>query len=217
MTVLCVVGLLLGGCDGEDNDQKPRAEVATSDRTEQTAPETPAPSPADRTDGPVPSSTEGAEIAARNDEAVSADTLKALLPASVPAMERTNASAERNQMMGVDLAIAEATYESAGGGSMTVTLTDAGSMTGPMRLGLAGWAAVEYDRKTDAGYEKTTTYGEYKAMEEYDSRQESGSIRVFVAERFLVEIEGYGVSMETLKQALEKVDLKKVAHLASAT
>jgi hypothetical protein len=132
-------------------------------------------------------------------------------------MERTNASAARNQMMGVDLTIAEATYESAGGNSMTITLTDAGSMTGPMRMGLAGWAAVEYDRKTDTGYEKTTTYGGYKAMEEYDRGQESGSIRVFVAERFLVEIDGYGVSMKTLRQALEKVDLKEVVRLTSGT
>jgi hypothetical protein len=35
----------------------------------------------------------------------------------------------------------------------------ANSMTGPLALGLAGWASAEIDRETERGYEKSTVIG----------------------------------------------------------
>ncbi len=83
-----------------------------------------------------------------------------------------------------------------------------------MRLAMAGWAATEYSRQTDTAYEKSTTYAGHKAMEEYDQQKEAGALRVFVADRFLVEVEGHGLSMEGLRRVLEKVDVNKIAGIA---
>jgi hypothetical protein len=132
-------------------------------------------------------------------------------------MSRTNASAERTQMMGVDMSTAEAQYDAAGGGGVSVKITDVGNMTGSMRMGLAAWSVAEYNRETDTGYQKSMTYSGYKGMEEYDKQDQHGAIRVFVADRFIVEVEGNGVTVDTLKQALGTIDLKQMAGLASGS
>jgi hypothetical protein len=147
-------------------------------------------------------------------QATAPATMKEMLPAEVPGMKRTDISAERTQIGGMDLSRAEAEYATDDGdASIRLAITDAGSLSSPMRMGLAGWAMAQYSRETDTGYEKTTTYAGYKAVEEYDTQSKSGSLRVFVAERFVVEAEGNQTTMEAIKQALGKIDLKKLAAL----
>ena len=151
-------------------------------------------------------------------QAASPDVLKAVLPADLPGMKRTDASAERTQAMGVDIANATGQYQTEDGNTnVHITITDLGNMSGPMRMGMTAWTMAQYSRETDTGYEKTTTYGGYKAMEEYDKTDRTGAIRVFVADRFVVAAEGNGVTMDTLKQALDKIDLKKLASLGSGS
>ena len=149
-------------------------------------------------------------------EAVPAATLKEILPAELPGMKRTNASAEKNESMGFNVSTAEAQYDAADGNAdISVKLTDVGNMSGPMRMGMAGWALAQFNRETDNGYEKTTTYNGYKAYEEYNTQDKRGALRVWVADRFMVEVEGSGVTMDTLKQAMGKIDLKKLAATGS--
>ena len=145
-------------------------------------------------------------------EAVPAATLKDLLPADLPGMKRTKASGERNQAMGFDISTAEGRYEAADGSnaSIAIKLTDVGNMSGPMRLGMTGWTLAQFSRETDTGYEKTTTYNGYKAVEKYDTQDRRGSFRVWVADRYMVEVQGNTITMDALKQALDKVDLKKL-------
>jgi len=150
-------------------------------------------------------------------EAVSGATLKELLPAELPGMKRTSASGERNQMMGVDVSNAEGRYEATDGkgASVHIRITDVGSMTGPVRMGMASWAMMQYSRETDTGYEKTTTFNGYKAVEEYRTQAKSGTIRVWVADRFIVEIDGDQVTMDALKEVGGKLDFKKLAAAGS--
>ena len=115
-------------------------------------------------------------------------------------------------MGGVDIAVADAHYEAANEeGYLEVTITDVGNLTGPLKIGMTGWTTAQYNRETDTGYEKITTYNGFKAMEEYDNENQSGALRVFVADRFVVEVSGGQVTMETIQQAMGKVDLKKLA------
>jgi hypothetical protein len=148
-------------------------------------------------------------------EPLSLDKLKSFLPAELPGMERKSASAQRNQMMGVDLASAEARYEAADSGSIDITIMDTGNLSGPMKIGLTGWTMSQFERETDTGYEKTTKYGGYKALEEYDRSTKEGNLRLYVADRFVVEAEGNQTTMEQIKQAVDKIDLKKLATMAS--
>lgn len=138
--------------------------------------------------------------------------LKALLPASLEGMKRTNASGEKTGALGMAVAMAEGTYESESGGRVEIKITDLAGTGGA--LGLAhGWTATEIDRESDTGYERTTTIGGHKAYEKYDGTDKSGEVSIIVKGHFVVEINGSDVSMETMKEALGKIDLAKLAEL----
>jgi len=146
-------------------------------------------------------------------ESVPGATLKALLPTELPGMKRTDATAERTQTMGIDMSSAEGEYSATdnSGGNVLIKMTDTGNMSGSMRMGMSAWTMGQYSRETDTGYEKTTTINGCKAMEKYDTQNKEGSLEILVGDRFIVVIQGYDVTMETIKQAVDKIDLKKLA------
>lgn len=224
IVVLCVLAVAFAGCGKKGGGQQPQSAKQGAAQTGGQAAQQAAPAPQAPAAEQTPSPADMAKLAEQNRQAlaktnqgkvvqaVSGDTLKALLPADLPGMKRTDASSERTQMMGVDMSEANGRYSGENGESnVTIKITDAGNMSGPMRMGMAGWAMAQYSRETDSGYEKTITYKGYKGMEEYNKNDKDGTVRVFVAERFIVEIEGNGVTMDTLKQALDKVDLAKLS------
>jgi len=222
-----VLAVALAGC-GKDGDPAQSSQPASSSQPAPAA-QTEAPAPGASAAPAAPSAADYAKMAEQNRqalaqmnqgkviEAVPAATLKDLLPTELPGLKRTSASAERNQTMGVDISTAEGQYEATDGqgANVSLKLMDVSSMSGPMRMGMAGWAMAEFNRETDTGYEKTTTFNGYKALEEYNTPDKRGTVRVFVAERFIVEIEGEGIPMDTLKQMLGKVDVKKLAAAGS--
>lgn len=146
---------------------------------------------------------------------VPADTLKRLLPETLAGMGRTEASAQRSQAMGIDMTNAEAEYESPEGAWIILTITDIGSVGGPLRMAMTAWAQMEYSEEIGSSYERTGTYHGFRGVEEYDKDSKDGAIRVLVADRFVVEIEGSHITMEILKKALSELDLKRMAALAS--
>jgi len=213
------IATLVCGCGKEGSEKEPSSQDSATSQgiAGQTAPVQP---PAGQG---APTAADFSKIAEQNRQiltqanqgkvitAVSADKIKTLLPETLVGMKRISLSAEKNQMAGVDMSFAEGEYEGQEGTSINLTITDVGNLSGPMKLGMAGWTMAQYSRETDRGYEKTDTYSGYKGMEEYDKENKSGTIRVFVAERFVVELNGNGLTMDTLKQALNQLDLKKVA------
>lgn len=237
----CTIALSICGCGKKENSEKPSqpqgsgttqgAPAAPQGQTPaaQTPAQAPAvpPTAAAAANGGAP--TDLAKLAEQQRQAltqanggkeitsVAGATLKALLPETLAGMKRTSATAEKNQMMGVDMSHAEGEYEGQEGTSISLQITDVGNLSGPMKMGMTGWTLAQYDRQTDTGYEKTSTYSGFKGVEEYDNESKSGTIRVFVPERFIVELNGNGVTMDTLKQALSQVDLKKVASAASGS
>lgn len=139
--------------------------------------------------------------------------LKALLPAALDGMKRTNASGEKSGAMGMTVAFAEGTYEADAGGNITIKISDNGGMGGLMAFAQAGWAASEIDRESDTGFERTTTYGQNKAHEEYDNSGKSGKVEILVGGRFMVEVSGNDVTWEAIQAAAKKVDAAKLATL----
>ena len=139
--------------------------------------------------------------------------LKALLPAALDGMKRTNASGEKSGAMGMTVAFAEGTYEADAGGNITIKLSDNGGMGGLMAFAQAGWAASEIDRESDTGFERTTMYGQDKAHEEYDNSSKSGKVEIMVGGRFMVEVNGSDVAWEAIQAAAKKVDTAKLATL----
>ncbi|MGH9196956.1 MAG: hypothetical protein ACRD1T_14600, partial [Acidimicrobiia bacterium] len=136
--------------------------------------------------------------------------LKALLPESLPGMKRTNATGEKTAAMGFKVSKAEGRYTNDQGGSIDITISDTGTLSGFTAMAAYGWALAEMDRETESGYEKTTKIGGYKGYEKYDNESKNGEVNVLVGQRFVVEVDGNGVGMDVLKGALSKIDLAKL-------
>jgi hypothetical protein len=115
--------------------------------------------------------------------------------------------------MGLSISEASARYEGEGGASLRIKIVDVGSLSGPMAMGLAGWASLEIDRESDDGYEKTTTFDGRKAVEKYNNGSKHGEIKVLLSNRFIVEVDGHQMKMDDVKAAAGKLDLKKLEGL----
>ena len=146
---------------------------------------------------------------------VSFHELKALLPEDLAGWKRKEAKGEKSGAMGITVAEASARFERDGGASLHVKIVDAGSLSGPLGMAFAGWAMAEIDRESDDEYEKSTTFGGYKAFETYNSKQKTGELKLLLSGRFIVEVRGNGVTMDEIKDAARKLDLKKLQGLKS--
>lgn len=152
----------------------------------------------------------GAANAGKQVETVDYKVLKEMLPEEVGGMRRTEATGEKTSAMGMQVSNANGRYSNNQGASMTIKITDIGSMTGLAGMAAYAWAATEVDRESDTGYEKTSNFNGYKSHEKWDKSSKSGEISVLVGNRFVAEVDGNNVEMDAMKDALSKVNLKKL-------
>lgn len=145
---------------------------------------------------------------------VGADQLRDLLPASLGAMERTNAEGATQGAMGFSVTEAEAAYEG-GGAEVEVKIVDLGGMPSLDLMGLS-WLTTDVDRETSTGYERTVTHGGHRGYRTYDSETRDGEFSLLVADRFLVTVEGDDVDDQQLEDALRAIDLVALADLRDA-
>jgi hypothetical protein len=139
--------------------------------------------------------------------------LKALLPEALPGLTRGNVEGERSGAMGADVATASADYANENGTSLSVKISDMGSLTGAMRMATLGWTMAQIDRESNDGYERTTTFNGYKAWEKYWTSTKHGELHVLVAGRFVVEVSGSECEMSQIKDAAGKIDFNKLAGM----
>ncbi len=152
----------------------------------------------------------GAANGGKKVDVVEYKVLKDMLPASVGSMKRTEATGEKTAAMGMQVSNAEGRYSDGQNGNITIKLTDIGSMTGLAGMAAYAWAATDIERESDDGYEKTGTFNGYKSHEKWTKSSNSGDLSVLVGGRFVAEASGYNTTMDTLKDALTKIDLKKL-------
>ncbi len=150
-----------------------------------------------------------------NVEPVDFRELKALLPEELAGMKRTNSSGQKTGAMGFKVSTAEGKYRRDGGsGNLTVSIADLGTLKGMAMMSYAAWLNMSLDRETDTGYERTTKYQGYPAMEKFEqSGTPRGEIAVAVGERFIVNVKGSGLEMDDLKEALGQIDLDKLGDM----
>jgi hypothetical protein len=137
--------------------------------------------------------------------------LKALLPDGIGAMKRTSAEGEKGGAFGIIVAHAEGRYQG-GGGYVDLKITDPGNLSGFAAMA-AMWMNMELDKETDTGYEKTGTANGRRFHEKYDKNSKSGEYTVIVGKRFMVEINGNGVDMATMKKAIDQINLAKLESM----
>ncbi len=156
----------------------------------------------------------GAAMSAANGgkkvETVDYKVLKDMLPADLSGMRRSEASGEKSSALGMTVSNAEGRYRNDAGSSMTVKITDIGSMAGLAGMAMYAWASTDIDRETETGYEKTSTFNGFKSHEKYDKSSKTGELTTMVGGRFAVEVQGNQVEMDQIKDAMSKLDLKKL-------
>ena len=138
-------------------------------------------------------------------EALAPDVLKPFVPETLGGMKRTDFSAERNGAIGMQVSEAHATYSDGSARSLRLEVTDTGSAKGIMSL--AGWAAVQNDRETDHGYEKTYKQNGRLVHEQWDNQTKYGEYGIVLGDRFAVKVSGNADSIDQLKAAVASVNL----------
>ena len=144
---------------------------------------------------------------------VSPKALKDALPKALPGLERVEAGSEKQSAFGISTVIATGVYES-GDKSIRIEITDMGGMGGLGAMAMLGMANNEVDKETRTGFERTTTYQGFKALESYDKTDKSGQIEAFIGSRFSVKINGSSLaSFDDLAGAIQALDLKALSEL----
>jgi hypothetical protein len=138
-------------------------------------------------------------------EALAPDLLKPFVPETLAGLKRTDFSAERNEMMGMQVSEAQATYSDDSGRSLHLEITDMGSVKG--LVGLAGWAGVQNSKETEHGYEKTYKQDGRLIHEEWDNQSRHGEYSIVLGDRFSVKVSGNASSIDELKTAVTRIDL----------
>jgi len=138
-------------------------------------------------------------------EALAPDMLKPFVPETLAGLKRTDFSAERNGAMGMQVSEAHATYSDGANRSLKLEVTDTGSAKG--FLALAGFAAVQADKETDHGYEKTYKQNGNLVHEQWDSQTKYGEYGVILGDRFAVKLSGNADSIDQLKAAIGSINL----------
>jgi len=135
--------------------------------------------------------------------------LQSILP-DVPGWEKNHPEAER-MTAPVSFSYASTKYKK-GNIEVTEKITDSGFnqlLVAPISMMLA----AGYAKQSTEGFEKSTTIAGYPAFEKWDKSDKNSQLTVFVNQRFLVELEGSGMSDNKELQAfLVHTDLKKLAE-----
>ena len=141
-------------------------------------------------------------------------TLKGMLPASLAGMERTHASGEAKQGLGMQATNATGTYKGSDGSRLELTIADASAVSGLMDM--AESLPQTTNSESDSGYEKDVLLAGHKVHEKYDTPSRHAELHTIVAKRFAVELTGDGVDMTRLESALGAIDLGKLESLKDA-
>jgi hypothetical protein len=164
---------------------------------------------ASRRMGAVASQMENGEAPPATDP----EMLKGYLPASVAGYARSEVEASSGGVGGVNGSTAEASYQK-GDAHMRLTVTDMGGL-GAL-AGMANAFNVHSSKDTATGYEKVGKVNGRMTQESYDRDSKHGEYGVLIGDRFMVQAEGDGVTMDELKAAVGSVPAARLEGLAKA-
>ena len=94
--------------------------------------------------------------------------------------------------------------------TVTVKLTDG---AGNQFFTAAHTAVAEFKTENAGGYEKGLKLDGFPAIERYSTESRDGSLTVFIADRYLVEIDVEGLDSTEMQAWWKKLDAKKLAAL----
>ncbi|WP_109125393.1 Yip1 family protein [Dyella sp. C11] len=142
---------------------------------------------------------------------LSPDTLRGFLPDELDGMKRSDFNAQRSGAMGMQISTARATYSDGRIRTMQLEVADTGNMRGMMAV--ASNMAPATEEQSDHGYDKTYTDHGRLVHESWNTQTKSGEFGVIVANRFSVKASGNAQDIDQLRQAVNDMDLDKLASL----
>lgn len=147
---------------------------------------------------------------------VDVNALIALLPHEVAGGVQTNLTSQSFGAFGLAIAQCQADYLPAGGGQITIKISDtAGVGDGLMSIARESWLGAELDMETEDGFDRTTEFRGMKAYEQYSKRARSGLFNTLAHDRFMVEIQGHGVTYKAIEEARDGLDFDTLSNLAA--
>lgn len=200
LTVCIIIALVCSACASKETE----AEKAAREAKEQIE--------------KLPESMQGVAEALQNvqengevSQPVNFRELKELLPSRAGGLAQTNSEGQTAGSMGFTISQADGTYEE-GDKTIKITLVDAAG-TGAVAMSMAAWSMTTVDRETSDGYERTGTFEGYKSYEKYDKGSNTSSLSLFIANRFIVTVDGSNVSVDDVKAAAKDINLRKLEGL----
>lgn len=140
--------------------------------------------------------------------------LKRVLPNDVPDYTTGEATGERLVTMGLMSSKAEVNFTAVkGDGSLTLVITDTGSMRGLASLAGKAITASGYEHETDTGYERAFTFRDYEGFERFDTSTRTGSKSILVGHSFHIQVSGKSVPEEDLTLILDAIDYEALIKL----
>jgi hypothetical protein len=146
-------------------------------------------------------------------EPVQLEALKPFLPEKAAGLPKTSFSNDRTGVPGLMAAKVMAEYGDESGKRLRLEVVDTGGAAG--LTGLAGWAMLgsSAESENDQRIERMRKEGNRMVREEISKRGGTNTYTVILADRFLVSGEGHGVDFDTVKSAVNAIDLAKVESL----
>lgn len=143
-------------------------------------------------------------------ETIAHQKLKDLLDENLRGgFSRTDYSSQSVGAFGFNISSAEATYETSGGKSVKVTITDTGG-AGAAMMGMAAWSSMSLDKEDKNGWERTGTFEGHSSFEKYNKVRNESELALIVEKRFLVTLNGRDCDMSELKKLAGDL---KINHL----
>ena len=146
-------------------------------------------------------------------EPVQLDALKPFIPEKFAGLPRTGLRSDRSGVAGLMAAKVEGEYADNSGKRVELEVVDTGGAAGLM--GLAAWAGAvgQSESENDSRVQRMRRDGNRMVREEISKRDGTNSYSVILADRFMVSAEGQGVDINSLKSAVNSLDLGKIESL----
>ncbi len=102
---------------------------------------------------------------------------------------------------------------------MEISISELGTLTGIAKIGFTAWLQTEVDRESDRGFERTRKFRsggkEYPSFEKFEGTGDEGNceIQIWVAERFIVSIQGRNVEMDQCEEARDEISFRQLDRM----
>lgn len=141
--------------------------------------------------------------------------MRALLPEEAAGLPRSSARGKKTGAFGANVSAATGDYGEAGTPQLEIQITDLAALGPLAALADFGWTSAEIESEGDDGYEWTTQYKGRRGVEKYRTIDRTGSVKVMVAGRFMVEVKGDKIDPAQLRAAAEAIDFDALERLAN--